>query len=256
MTPQTLSARPALVVQAGDPGPIYGWGVVKNSSALGGSYVQEQYADASETYSFSGSSLGLVMWMRPNGGTATVTITSTTAPKTTTNTIDTYSALTGDHTFTFFPLPPGRHTVTITTTGAHDAASKGSWVTIDAISVDGVVTSTPVLTATWSDGPGYGYDFTGQGGASVTLPFYGTGITWTSVVGPNDGQARVAVSGGSLSTPIVRTVDLYAAGSYSYQNVFTTPLPYGHYVIKIVAQGTKQAASTNTIVALKTLTVS
>jgi hypothetical protein len=47
------------------------------------------------------------------------------------------------------------------------------------------------------------------------------------------------------------------ASRYVYQNVFTTSLPsYGHYLIKIVALGAKAAASTNTIVAVKTLTVS
>jgi hypothetical protein len=255
VTPQSLSARVALVVQAGDPGPSYEWGTVENASAQGSSYVQEQYADASEKYSFSGSSFGLVVWTRPDGGTATVRITSATA-KTTTRTIDTYAALARDHTFSWASLPAGKHTVTITTTEAHRAASTGSWVTIDGVVVDGATTATPSLTATWSDGPGYGYVFTGQKRASAELSFYGAGITWSGVVGPNDGMARVTISGSALATPIVKTVDLYAP-SYVYQDVFATGLPsYGHYLIKIVALGAKESASTNTIVALKTLTIS
>jgi hypothetical protein len=242
-------------VQASDPGPAYEWGTVDNASALSGSYVQEQYADASERYSFSGSSFGLVMWTRPDGGTATVRITSATA-KTTTRTIDTYAAVARDHSFSWTSLAPGKHTVTITTTGAHRTASTGSWITVDGVIVDGATTAAPSLTATWSDGPGYGYVFTGQKGASAELSFYGTGITWRGVVGPNDGMARVTISGSALTTPIVQTVDLYAP-NYIYHDVFATSLPsYGHDLIRIVALGAKAAASTNTIVALKTLTIS
>ena len=121
VSPQTLSVRAATVVGSTDPGPTYQWGTVKNVLALGGSYVQEQYAHASEKYSFSGTSMGLVMWGRPDGGTATVTVTSATNPKTQTTTIDTYAVLAGDQTFSWPSLPAGKHTVTITTTGSHDA---------------------------------------------------------------------------------------------------------------------------------------
>ena len=256
VSPQTVSARAATVVGSTDPGPTYQWGIVKKASALGGSYVQEQYGHASEKYWFSGSSLGVVMWTRPDGGTATVTITSATTPKTQTTTIDTYAAVRGDHTFSWSSLPAGTHTVTITTTGSHGPASTGSWVTIDGIIVDGTTSATPRLTATWSDGPGYGYEFTGQKAATAQLSFYGSSITLSAVVGPNDGQAKVTISGSSLATPIVQTVDLYGA-AYSFENVFATTLPtgYGHYLIKIDVLGTKQAASTNTIVALNSFTV-
>ncbi len=234
----------------------YGWGVVKNAGALGGSYVQERYPNASEKYSFSGSSLGVVMWAAPDRGTATVVITSTTAPKKITQQINTYAASGGDLSFSpWGALPAGKHTVTITTNGANVAPSTGTWVAIDAITTDSGTDATPKLTGMWSDGGGYGYRFTGQKGATASLPFYGSRIIWNALVGPNDGKAKVTITGPSPTVPAVYTVDLYAAG-YSYQNVFNVALPLGYYTIKITALGTKQAASSDTIVTLKQLTAS
>jgi hypothetical protein len=228
----------------------YGWGTVNNASALGGSYVQEQYPQASEKYSFTGSSLDLVMWAGPDRGTAKILITSPGHPKVK-QTINTYAAAPGDLTFSWPALVAGKHTVTITATGANIAPSTNTWVAVDAITVDGSTTMTPKGTARWSDGPGYGYAFTGQKGASVTLRFYGTGVTWNALFGPNDGKATVTVDG-----VVYGTYDLYAAG-YSFQDIpiaGVTLNPTFH-ILKITVAGTKQAASSGTIITLHQLTV-
>src|SRR5262249_24862475 len=140
----------------------YAWGTEANVNAVGGNYLQERYPGATESFSFTGTSVGLTMWMGPARGTATVTI-SDTSPVT--QVIDTYQATTGDKTFSWSGLANIKHTVKLTVNGANNPPSTGVWIGLDAIQVNGSP-ATPGLTATWSDGPGFGYRFTGQKGAA------------------------------------------------------------------------------------------
>jgi hypothetical protein len=114
----------------------YAWGAVVNAAALGGSYVQELNPNASEKFSFSETSLALVMWGGSDRGTATVTITSTGATKITRQ-INTYAASPRDVTFTWPSLVSGSHTVTVMVNGANVAPSTNTWVSIDAVTENG-----------------------------------------------------------------------------------------------------------------------
>ena len=112
----------------------YAWGTVPNAAALGGTYVQEQFPGASETYSFTGSSLGLIAWAGPDRGTAAVKITTPGHPAVS-QTIDLYAPSAGDATFSWPSLVAGKHTIKITANGASNPPSAGSWVSIDGFSV-------------------------------------------------------------------------------------------------------------------------
>jgi hypothetical protein len=226
----------------------YTWGTVANAVALGGSYVQELNPNASEKFSFSGTSLALVMWGGPDRGTATVTITSTGATKITQQ-INTYAASPGDVTFSWPSLVSGSHTVTVMVNGADVAPSTNTWVSIDAVTENGSTIVTPALTGMWSDGGGYPYVFTGKKGASVTLVFRGTGVTWNTLVGPNEGKVAVRVDGA-----LITTQDLYAAGS-AYQDFTYAGLTDTFHTLRITVLGTKQPASSDTIITNHTLTV-
>ena len=103
--------------------------------------------------------------------------------------------------------------------GAHNPASTGTWVRVDAMVVAGVVKNTPALTASvWPNFPG-DYAYTGAKNSTVSLRFRGTGIVWTALVGPNNGLAD------------------------------------GFHTIVMTCLGTKQAASSDSIVTLVALTV-
>lgn len=226
----------------------YTWPRVANAAALGGSYVQENGGGQSESFNASGSSLGVVTWNGPDGGTATVSV-STTGQPTVTRTIDTYAPVAGGVTTTIGNLPAGSHTVTVTADGAKNPASTGTWVRIDATVVGAVVNPTPALTAsTWRNYPGaYAYTFTKS--ATVSLRFRGTGIDWTALVGPNNGRARVVIDG----VTVAAAQDLYAAG-YSYQT-FSYTVPDGFHTVVITCLGTKQPASSDKVITVKSLTV-
>jgi hypothetical protein len=101
----------------------------------------------------------------------------------------------------------------------------------------------------WSDGGGHPYVFTGQKDASVTLVFRGTGVTWNALVGPNEGKAAVRVDGA-----LITTQDLYAAGS-AYQDFTYAGLRDTFHTLRITVLGSKQPASSDTIITNHTLIV-
>jgi hypothetical protein len=105
------------------------------------------------------------------------------------------------------------------------------------------------LTAKWSDGPGFGYAFTGQAGATITMIFRGTGFTWNAFVGPNDGQTQVSIDGSIVNTP-----DLYAP-SYSFQDFTYGGLADTFHTFRITVLGTHDASSSDNIVTAQQLTI-
>ena len=137
----------------------YTWGSVSNAGAVGGSYLQGQYADATQAFAFKGTSVSLIMWAGPDRGMATVSITGSSVNET----IDTYQAAAGDKSFTWTGLSNKKHTVTLTVNGTENPASTSALIGFDAVQVNGSPFA-PKLTTTWSDGPGFGYRFSSQTG--------------------------------------------------------------------------------------------
>jgi hypothetical protein len=225
----------------------YRWATLKQSAALGGSYVDEDSAGGTETFEANGASVGIVTWDVPDGGSATVTVTNGKTPVT--RAIDTYSANARDHTTTISGLSGGAHTVTVRVDGTHDASSTGNRVGIDGTVVGGVTQDTPSLTATWPV-VGTTAASTRVRGASVSLEFRGTGIVWTAYAGPAEGKANVSVDGGSPMTK-----DLYAA-SYGPKAITLGGLSQdGFHTITITALGTKDPASGDAFTTIERFTL-
>jgi hypothetical protein len=74
-----------------------------------------------------------------------------------------------------------------------------------------------------------------QRGASATLAFAGTSVSWIGPMGPTRGRARVYVDG-----TLVATVDLYARSFSARQALFTkTWATAGKHTLRIVVLGTR-----------------
>jgi hypothetical protein len=219
----------------------YQWGTVNKAKALGGSYVQEQYPGASLSFSTTSTSIGLVMWAAPDGGTASVTIKTKGSP-TVFKSIDSYSAKAKDVTTRIGGLGTASHTVTITVEGASNPPSTNSFVRLDGTVLASGTNATPATTAMWPNYPG-AYAYTGTKGATVSFRFRGTGVQWTALTGPNDGQAQVTIDG------VRTTQDLYAP-DYG-DTTFTYDLSDAFHTIVVKTLHTKSAASSDTIVTLE-----
>jgi hypothetical protein len=230
-----------------DPALTYKWATVKDPAALGGSYVEENYPNATQTFTAKGSSVGIITLDGPTGGIATVTVT-TPHQTTVTHVINTYQATPGEQTTTISNLPTGTHTVTLSVNGANVSPSTGTWVRLDGIVVNGITQGTPKTSALWPNFPG-SYTYTGSKGASITLTFRGTGVVWSALTGPNDGFAKVVIDGTTVGTE-----DLYASGFGATPYTFKG-LANQLHKLAITALGTHDPNSTSDIVTYLGLTV-
>jgi hypothetical protein len=239
------AVRAQTVFASTDPSLSYGWGHidVSNPEDLSRTLYQDKWQGASETFSFTGTSLDIPFWADQDRGKARVRITTPGAPAIV-QTVDTYAASPGRKTVSRSGLSPGKHTVTITVLGTKRAASSDTWVGVEDDWVTPIGHS--ALTHTWS--PILGYAFTTQNGASLTLSFQGSGITWNAFVGPNDGQAEVAIDGTTV------TQDLYAP-DFGFQDFTYDGLGPGTHTLEITVAGAKQAASSDVVVTVNSITV-
>lgn len=71
-------------------------------------------------------------------------------------------------------------------------------------------------------------------GATATVTFTGTKVTWIGPVGPTRGKARVSVDG-----VVVKTVNLYAGGFRAQKALFSASFPTaGEHILTITVLGT------------------
>lgn len=231
----------------------YKWARVASAKALGGYYVRDGSGGATATATLklaSTSEASLVLWRGPSQGIADISVATKAGSPVFGYTIDTYRTRGGQLNASLGSLTAGTYKVTVTATGNKNAASAGTFVGVDGVIANGKTTATPKLVAMWPNYPGeYAYDFTK--GTSVSLKFRGTGIEWTALVGPNNGFAKVTIDG----VVVDAARDLYAPG-YQYQTFTYDGLSEnGYHTIVITTRGTKQAASSDTVVTIKALTV-
>ena len=227
----------------------YSWATVSKRSALGGSYLQEQYAGATATFKAQGQSVAVILLTGPDGGNATVTVKTSGEP-TVSRSVDTYSASAGSKTVTIGGLSATQHTVSTNVEGTANPLSTGSWIRLDGTVVGGQTQNSPTLTMRWAGYPPI-YSYSSTAGASVSFRFRGTGVTWRAMVGPNNGLATVKIDGTA-----VETRDLYAP-DYVYDQLFTyTGLSEsGYHTIVIKALGQKSGPSTDSVVTMQGFTV-
>lgn len=131
-------------------------------------------------------------------------------------------------------LSNGNHTLTITTTDSN-------WVSVDSFIVSHASTiddsdARVTYTGSWqSSNPGGCYDNTCHNvvsaGASAQVAFTGTGITFNSIIGPDQGAASIYIDG-----VLDRTVNLYNAQRFVGAPVYSRfGLAPGAHTLRIVA---------------------
>jgi hypothetical protein len=98
----------------------------------------------------------------------------------------------------------------------------------------------------WSEGSGA---YINSAGAQATFSFTGTSVKWVGARGPWGGIARVFLDGALVAG----AVDTYASAEQFQQNAIlfsAQGLAAGSHSLMIEVTGTKNAASTDTIVAV------
>jgi hypothetical protein len=211
-------------------------------------------ANTSATISFTGTGVKWVGFSDPWSGIAQVYIDGALKA-----TVDTYSATQLSQTVLYSAtnLTSGAHTMTVMSTGKHSTASGGAWVWVDAFDVTSlVVPPTPVTTRYEQNNSAVTYNgawYTNAGafnsgssaamgmdaGASATISFTGTSVTWIGFSDPWSGVAKVYVDG-----TLAATVDTYSAVQASQKVLYSAiSLSNGPHTLTVMATGTHSSAS-------------
>jgi Tfp pilus assembly protein PilV len=212
------------------------------------------------SFTFTGTSVQWITSLANNHGYANIYLDGTLVQ----SNLDTYAAssVTQYAAYTASGLSNGSHTLKIYVDGTKDSNSAGSYVTTDAMivgtgtttEVDDAPSSSVVYNGShWTHGAtgSSNYDSTESfdltAGDYVTFTFTGTGVEWIAPVSNNGGYANIYIDG----TLVASNVTTYNANT-SYQQVIWSDsgLSNGSHTIKILADGTKPAASTGTYVQL------
>jgi hypothetical protein len=164
---------------------------------------------------------------------------------------------------TIYGLTPGQHTLTIEVTGRQNPAARSNEVVVDAFEVEPQIVShfqeddpdvsfgagwaQADIRLSWSGSgagnvgePVVGAKVTETAGATVTVKFRGTSITWRGYRGPDAGMATVQVDDGAPSP-----VDTYANTFRVQEAVFAAAgLADTNHTLTITATGLKNDKST------------
>ncbi|HXF56537.1 MAG TPA: GH25 family lysozyme [Actinomycetota bacterium] len=194
----TKRFRAATSVQEVNPWSTYSWARVRAERAFGGSYLAEHRPGAELTFRFTGSSVRWYGVRGPDRGLAAVLVDG--VPQ---GTVDQYApTVRFGAGRSFGDFEPGDHVLTIRVLGKKGhAAATGTFVSVDAFSVDGgPVQPTPPVETSWRragarGASGGAYVVSDLPGATATWRFRGTGFDWYTVTGPGQGVARVFVDG-------------------------------------------------------------
>lgn len=220
------------------------WSVWSSPLLSGGGYAFGDHPSSACNIAFDGTSLSLLARTGPEFGIASVSIDGGVPVD-----MDLYSATTAFQAvkFTTGDLAARPHVVRVEHTGRKNAASTGTYISIDAADIRGAAAAEPVgPTLVESDDPrvsysgawrtysatalsGGSYRYTGSPGGSVAFTFDGTRLDLIGRVGPEFGIAYVSVDGGPA-----RKVDLYCAETRYQQVVYSTwDLSSGPHVVRM-----------------------
>ncbi|MGB8647946.1 MAG: FG-GAP repeat protein [Anaerolineae bacterium] len=250
LTPTPTTTPPNTVVESNSPLIQYdGWRGAQNANANGGSYRVSNVPGSKVVYKFTGASIRWITMTGPDQGKATVTIGANTY------TVDLYSAAPQWNVVkTYSGLAAGAHTITIKVSATKNAASTGVNVVVDAFSVNNGTplqeNSLLIQYDNWTgkssaSASGGSYRATGpklynRVQSYAQLTFTGTSITWITAKGPSYGKAIVTIDGMNKGT-----FDLYRSTAQWQAAIQFTNLGAGTHVIKILPQGTRNAAATS-----------
>lgn len=242
---------PPTEVEQRSPAVAYTWRRVQAPRAYGRSYVVERSAGATATLAFTGNSVTWYTATGPTQGKASVSIDRRFR-----GTFDQYEPAWHVRVpRTFRHLGRGEHTITIRVLGVKgSSAGTDTQVVVDAFAMGSRVVSNPELTLSW----GMSRVRAASRGSVATsdlarseaaFAFWGTGVEWATVRGPDQGRASIFVDG-----VLARTVDNYAVGT-SVQPRSFTGLDLGRHELRIVVLGTSRPRSDGTKVAIDSFTV-
>jgi alpha-galactosidase len=110
------------------------WYLNTNPVQSGGTAVLSTDANSAATITFTGTAINWIAYRDAWSGIATIIVDGTQ-----TASVDTYSPTDQAQAvgYSVTGLSPGTHTLTIQVTGTHSAASRGSWIWVDAFDVSG-----------------------------------------------------------------------------------------------------------------------
>jgi len=134
-------------------------------------------------------------------------------------------------------------------------AGKGTFVAIDAFTVGGTKTATPALATSWRRvanshlSAGHAV-VTDLANSTLQMTFRGTGISWFTVKGVNQGKAAVFIDGVRKAT-----FDDYAATTAYAVKRTVSGLTDALHTVKIVVLGTHHAGAKGSLVTVDRLAV-
>ena len=218
------------------------WDNAATASASGGCLRRIDKA-GSASVTFDGTSLSWLATKDPSYGIARVKVDGADA-----GTVDLYSSAASylQTVWSTTTLEPGPHTVTIEWTGDKNTAATGTTISLDAFDIMGTAvrpdgldryeqTDTNLVWAgTWAtfttSGPSGGsYTRASTNGASVTVNFTGTYLSWVAVAGTTLSKAYVSLDGGAE-----QSIDLARSAVAYQQSVWATgSLDLGPHTVKI-----------------------
>ncbi|HXJ65504.1 MAG TPA: hypothetical protein VNN79_17250, partial [Actinomycetota bacterium] len=200
---------------------------------------------ATITKSFTGTEVDWIAVKGPRQGRAAVDIDGRHVAV-----VNNYSTrVTFDAVWRFGGLANGPHTITIRVLGTKGSpVGRGTAVTVDGFRAlapghppraDTGPTQARFAWASKAMKAAYGgaYDVSSTPGASVSLRFHGTGIAWRTVVGPEQGDARVLIDGVSWGV-----VHGYAARARQPKLLTFTGLSNATHRLQVVVLGTGAGA--------------
>lgn len=206
------------------------------------------------TATFQGTSITVFGKMGPQYGLAKISLDGGAK-----RTVDFYSSYARyqQKVYSSSGLASGNHTLSIEWTGQRRAVAMGSYISVDAVRVVGVLTPAPkpvryqqtdshlVYSGPWATGrssyaSGGTFAFAKSTG-SVTVAWTGTSLVWITKTSPLYGIAKLTLDGGA---PFY--VDLHSAAALYQRSFFVTGvLPGGSHKLVIEPSGTKNKASTD-----------
>ena len=146
-------------------------------------------------------------------------------------------------------LSSGTHTIRVVVLGKKSTASSNYYASVDAFGVGSTLYSNPTLTTSWraqimSIASGNRLVQDSSGGANVYFHFRGTGIDWRTLLGPDQGRAKVYIDGSYKGL-----FDNFGATTRAYTRAFRG-LSDAVHAFRVVVAGTKRTSSTNTTVSV------
>lgn len=252
-----LNVVPGVVIEDNAAGVTFDRFVPTVSSAYyGGSYIYGRWTGTRIETRFTGTKIAWIGPKQPSYGKADVYIDNVKVA-----TVDCYVPASSQTVSTTIwesdTLSAGMHVLSIRLTGAKNAASTGYVVVVDKWHVLGSDAVSAGLRANESAGTFSGswvtcsstsytdgtYRYSRWAGARIRYTFTGTKVAWIGPRALNYGRADVYIDGVKKAA-----LSQYGVLGWRYRVWESSALSSGSHTIEIRVLGTKDAASTNTIV--------